>query len=127
MALLDYLAGVGYAVFVTFLGLFLAPDPTGIVPLAVLFAGGLVVSHALVRVSRSMRVLAVSAGVTFGLTFLATVGFAMFGTVLPASTLLSTLTVVGAVPVGYALVLASDVATGESEQTADDGDDATEV
>lgn len=124
MAFLDYLAGVGYVVFVTFLGLFLAPDPTGVVPLGVALAGGLVASHALVRVARPARVLAVSAGVTFGLTFLATVAFAMFGAVLPASTLLSPLTVVGSVPVGYALVLASDVASGDPTNTADD---ATEV
>lgn len=114
MPLQDYLVGVAYVGFVTLLGLFLAPDPTGVVPLGVLLAGGLVASHALVRVGRPSRVLLVTTGVTVGLLLLTTVGFATFGAILPASTLLSALTVVGSVPVGYALVLVSDVASRNS-------------
>jgi hypothetical protein len=125
MALLDYLVGVGYVVFVTFLGLFLAPDPTGIVPLGVLLVGGLVATHALARVGRPARVLLRSAGATFGLTYLTTVGFAVVGAVIPASALVSTLALVGGPPVGYALVLASGVADRETGETA--GDDATEA
>lgn len=128
MALRDYLTGAGYVVFVTFLGLFLAPDPTGLVPLGALLAGGLVATHAVVRVARPARVLLVSAGATFGLTILATVGFATVGAILPASALLGTLTVVGTGPVGYALVLAGDVADrGSGETAGDDSDDAADT
>jgi hypothetical protein len=125
MALPDYLVGVGYVVFVGGFGLFLAPDPTGVVPLGVLLAGGLVATHALTRVGRPARVLLVSAGATFGLLVLTTVGFAVAGAVIPASALVSALALVGSVPVGYALVLASGVASGEPERT--DDDDVTEV
>lgn len=128
MALLDYLAGLGYVGFVTVLGLFLAPDPTGVVPLGVLLTSSLVASHALARVTRPLRVLLVSAGTMLGLTVLVTIGFASFGAILPASEFLSVLTLVGVAPAGYGFVLASGVADRETGETAgDDADNATEV
>ncbi|MFC5366989.1 hypothetical protein [Salinirubrum litoreum] len=128
MALLDSLAGVGYVGFVTFLGLLLAPDPTGIAPLGVVLGGGLVAVHALVRSDAPTQVLLATAGATLGLAILTTVGFAVAGAVIPASALVSALALVGVPPVGYVLVLASGVADREPGETAaDDADDATEV
>jgi hypothetical protein len=124
MALLDYLAGVGYVVFVTLLGLFLVPDPTGLAPVGVVIAGSLVAIHAVRVVKRPARVLAAGAAVTVALTLLVAFGFATVGAVLPAPTLLATVTLVVSGPVGYALVLGSGVGAGEPNSSADD---ATEV
>lgn len=122
MALLEYLAGLGYVSLTASLGLFLAPDPTGIVPLGAVLGGGLVAVHALVRVDQPIRILLASAGATLALTLLTTVAFAAVGAVVPARTPVSAALPIGIPPASYALVLVSGVA-GDPDRTAD----ATEV